>query len=95
MKKGSIDLVSTFYADNLIQMIPHRKPLVGKEAFITMWIEPAGYGEWEFKKNAKEVKVCGELAAEGGEFNLKFKLRKIRQCPRLKTMEITWYYGKE
>ena len=43
MKKGSIDSASNFYADNLIQMIPHRKPLVGKEAFIEMWIEPAGY----------------------------------------------------
>lgn len=84
MKEGNIDSASTFYADNLIQMVPHREPLEGKEAFIKMWKEHAGYGEWDFKINTKEVKVCGEMAAERGEFILKFKPKENSPMPAFK-----------
>lgn len=53
-------------------MLSNTEPIVGIDNFIKIWKENTSYGAWDFKINAKEVKVCGEMAVERGEYYLSF-----------------------
>lgn len=72
IKEGNVDSAATIFADNVIQMLSNTEPIVGIDNFIKIWKENTSYGAWDFKINAKEVKVCGEMAVERGEYYLSF-----------------------
>ncbi len=84
MKEGNIDSAATIFADNVIQMPPHQEPMEGMDQFKKTWKENLGYGKWDFKIKIKEVKVCGEMAAERGEYTLNFTPNENAPMPAFK-----------
>ena len=83
-KEGNIDSAATIFADNVIQMPPHQEPMEGMAQFKKSWKENVGYGDWDFKIKAQEVKVCGEMAVERGEYNLNFTPNDNAPMPAFK-----------
>ncbi len=65
-------------------MPPHQEPMEGMEQFKKSWKENVGYGDWDFNIEAKEVKVCGEMAVERGEYNLNFNPNESAPMPAFK-----------
>lgn len=84
MKEGNVDSASNLFADKAIQMPPHRDPIEGKDQINKMWKENVGYGDWDFNISTKEVKVCGEMAVERGEFTLNFTPKNGAPMPAFK-----------
>lgn len=84
LKEGNIDSAATIFADNIIQMPPHQEPLQGMDKFKKSWKENLGNGKWDFKIEAKEVKVCDKMAVERGEYVLNFSPNETASMPAFK-----------
>lgn len=84
MKEGNLDSAATIFAENVIQMPPHQEPLDGMDNFKKSWKDNLSYGSWDFKIKANEVKVCGDMAAERGEYTLDFVPNEGAPMPAFK-----------
>ncbi|WP_010231324.1 YybH family protein [Gillisia marina] len=84
LKEGNIDSAATIFAENVIQMPPHQEPMEGMNQFKKSWKENVGYGNWDFKIEAQEVKVCGAIAVERGEYVLNFSPNENAPMPAFK-----------
>lgn len=81
-KQGQADSVASFFADNMIQMVPNQQPTIGIEMFKESWGQIMQFGTWTFTLNAEEVKSCGNMAVERGKYTLKFEPNDNSPIPK-------------
>lgn len=71
-KTKQIDSLINYMADNVIQLPPNSKPLIGKDSIRNYWRELFQFGTIDFSLQTQEVKANGPLAIELGKYSLKF-----------------------
>ena len=67
-----IDSLLNYMAEDVIQLPPNSKPLIGKESIKKYWEQLFQFGNIDFSLQTQEVKANGPLAIELGKYNLKF-----------------------
>lgn len=76
-----IDSLIYYMADNVIQLPPNSKPLIGKDSVRNYWGQLFQFGSIDFSLNTQEVKANGPLAIELGKYSLNFIANESSPIP--------------
>ena len=82
-KQGLADSVASFFASNLIQMVPNQPPTIGVDKFKESWGQSMQFGTWTFNLNAEEIKGCGDIIVELGKYTLDFQPNENSPIPQM------------
>lgn len=80
-KTKQIDSLIDYMADNVIQLPPNSKPLIGKDSVRNYWGQLFQFGGIDFSLQTQEVKANGPLAIELGKYSLKFIANETSPIP--------------
>jgi len=71
-KAKQVDSLINYMADDVIQLPPNSRPLIGKDSIRNYWEQLFQFGNIDFSLQTQEVKANGPLAIELGKYSLKF-----------------------
>jgi ketosteroid isomerase-like protein len=69
---GQVDSLAALFAEDVWQLPPNSRPIVGRDSLRRYWTTALKAGRWDFDLATQEVVTSGTLAVERGRYALTF-----------------------
>jgi len=69
---GRVDSLAALFAEDVWQLPPNSRPIVGRDSLRRYWATALKWGGWDFDLATQDVVTSGALAVERGRYAVKF-----------------------
>ena len=69
---GQVDSLADLFAEDVWQLPPNSRPVVGRDSLRRYWATALKWGGWDFALATQDVVTSGPLAVERGRYAVRF-----------------------